>query len=181
MTTTPPEPPGGGAPGYGAPQPPGYGAPPPGYGAPPPEYGGPGQTGMPSAPGQWAGPPLAGWGDRATAYLIDYLGPAILAGVVQNVVSYSLGTLLWLAALAWGLYNAYLAGSTGQSTGRKQVGFRLLREYDGQPIGGGAGIGRFFLHILDALPCYLGFLWPLWDAKKQTFADKIMKTVNVKG
>jgi len=37
------------------------------------------------------------------------------------------------------------------------------------------------LHILDALPLFLGFLWPIWDAKKQTFADKIIKSVVVKG
>jgi hypothetical protein len=24
---------------------------------------------------------------------------------------------------------------------------------------------------------YLGYLWPLWDAKRQTFADKICSTV----
>ena len=34
-------------------------------------------------------------------------------------------------------------------------------------------------HVLDSLPCYLGYLWPLWDAKRQTFADKIMSTVVV--
>ncbi|HVF05827.1 MAG TPA: RDD family protein [Frankiaceae bacterium] len=188
MTTTPPEPPGGGAPGYGTPsQPPGYGAQPPGYGGepgyggpPPPAYGGQG-GGMPPVPGQWAGPPLASWGQRAQSFSIDYFGPAVLAAVVQNAISASLGTLLWLAALAWGIYNGYLQGQTGQSTGKKQAGIRLLREQDGQPIGGGAGVGRFFLHIVDGLPCYLGFLWPLWDAKKQTFADKIMKTVVVRG
>ena len=33
-------------------------------------------------------------------------------------------------------------------------------------------------HILDALT-YVGFLWPLWDAKRQTFADMLMRTVVV--
>ena len=182
MTTMPPEPPdptgGQPPPGYGAPPPPppGYGPPQPGYGMSPapPGYGAP-------MSGAWAGPPLASWGERAVSYLIDYLGPALVAGFIQFSVSYSLGTLLWLAALAWGLYNAYLGGQTGQSTGKKQAGLRLLREQDGQVIGGGLGIGRFFLHIVDAIPCYVGFLWPLWDAKKQTFADKILKTVVVKG
>ena len=32
-------------------------------------------------------------------------------------------------------------------------------------------------HILDALFCGLGFWFPLWDAKKQTIAEKLMKTV----
>ena len=161
MSTMPPDPndPSGG--GYGAPPPP-----PPG-----PQYG--------AAPG-WSGPPLAEWPDRALSNLIDYFGPALVAGFVQNFVSFALGQLLYLVALGWGIYNAYLAGQSGQSTGKKQNGTRLVSEATGQPIGGGAGIGRFFLHILDAIPCFLGFLWPLWDAKKQTFADKIVSTVVVR-
>jgi hypothetical protein len=27
----------------------------------------------------------------------------------------------------------------------------------------------------------VGFLWPLWDRKRQTFADKLMSTVSVSG
>ena len=49
------------------------------------------------------------------------------------------------------------------------------------PIRGGwRCFGRDLLHILDLLPLWLGFLWPLWDARRQTFADKIMKTVVLK-
>jgi hypothetical protein len=36
---------------------------------------------------------------------------------------------------------------------------------------------RDLAHIVDSLACYLGWLWPLWDAKRQTFADKLVKTV----
>jgi len=55
-----------------------------------------------------------------------------------------------------------------------------VREIDGQVVGAGTSVGRGFLHIIDGLPLYLGYLWPLWDAKKQTFADKIVQTVVVK-
>jgi hypothetical protein len=47
-------------------------------------------------------------------------------------------------------------------------------------VGAGLSIGRYFVHVLDALPCYVGYLWPLVDEKKQTFADKILKTVVIK-
>jgi len=30
-----------------------------------------------------------------------------------------------------------------------------------------------------SLLCYLGWFWPIWDRKRQTFADKIMRTVVV--
>ncbi len=43
----------------------------------------------------------------------------------------------------------------------------------------GAAIGRAFVHIVDSIPCDIGYLWPLWDSKNQTFADKIMGTVVV--
>ena len=165
----PPPPP----PGYGTPPPP-----PPAYGAPPPQYGVAPQYGAPP-PGYAGGTELASWGLRAQSGLVDWFGPFVLAGIVQQV-SYNLGVLLSLAALAWALYNAYLQGSTGQSTGKKMAGTRLVRAADGQLIGGGAGVGRAFVHILDGLPCYLGYLWPLWDAQKQTFADKIMGTLVVK-
>ena len=145
------------------PPPPGYGPPPPGYGAPPP-----------AAAGE-----LASWGVRVQSGLVDWFVPFFIAGLVGRA-SLGLGLLLDLAALAWALYNASLQGQTGQSTGKKMAGTKLVHIQTGQFIGGGAGIGRAFVHILDGIPCYLGYLWPLWDAQKQTFADKIMSTVVVK-
>jgi uncharacterized RDD family membrane protein YckC len=123
--------------------------------------------------------PYAGWGSRVVGALIDYFVPAIIAGLVYQA-STALGLILELAALAWAIYNKVLEGQTGQSTGKKVAGTKLIGMATGQPVGVGLAIGRYFVHILDALPCYLGFLWPLWDAKRQTFADKILNTVVVK-
>jgi hypothetical protein len=36
---------------------------------------------------------------------------------------------------------------------------------------------RQICHVVDAVPFYLGYLFPLWTAKRQTLADKIMATV----
>jgi len=207
MTTIPPEPPGppsGGddnrppappsAPGGSSappPPPPPPAAPPAplgegGYAPPPPPaagYGAPQPGGYaPPAPGGYGGPPMiyAEWPLRVMSALIDTVGGFILASFVYYGVSRPLGAVIWLAAIAWGIYNAYLGGQTGQSYGKKTVGTRLVLEATGQPVGGGLGIGRYFLHIVDSIPCYLGYLWPLWDAKKQTFADKLVKTLVVK-
>lgn len=38
---------------------------------------------------------------------------------------------------------------------------------------------RGIVHVIDAIPCYVGYLWPLWDQRRQTFTDKVMKTVVV--
>ena len=73
-------------------------------------------------------------------------------------------------------------GRTGQSWGKQVLNLRLVRMADGQPMGGGMCFLRDLLHILDALLCYLGFLWPIWDARRQClFSDKIMNTVVLAG
>jgi len=173
--------------GYGAPDP-GYTSPEGGYGTPQGSYGTPATppsySGSPT-PGAYGGSPaaasgqLAEWPLRVGSALIDYVAPFIVAAVFF-LINDTLGWLLYLAAIGWAIYQAYLGGSTGQSMGKKTMNTRLLGEKTAQPIGGGMGIARYFVHIVDGIPCYLGYLWPLWDAKKQTFADKILSTVVVK-
>ncbi len=172
--------PGYGQPPYGGPQPgygqPAYGGQQPGYGQmPPPQYGQQPGYGYPQGPAA----AYANWGQRVGSAVIDWLIPGIIASVFR-AVSEGLYVVVALIALVWVLYNAYQGGKTGQSIGKKALGTRLVRSTDGQPIGGGLAIGRYFLHILDGLPCLLGYLWPIWDSKRQTFADKIVGSVVIK-
>ena len=57
------------------------------------------------------------------------------------------------------------------------MGIRLVGVTSGRPIGAGLSFVRQFAHIFDSLVCYLGWLWPLWDSRNQTLADKVMNTV----
>jgi uncharacterized RDD family membrane protein YckC len=141
--------------------------PPPGYGAAP-GYGAP-QMGAPVGN-------LAEWPLRAASGAIDFVALGVLGAILQQA-SPALGTIVSLAGFVFGIYNAYLNGSTGQSVGKKIVGTKVISESTGQVIGGGAGIVRWLAHIVDGIICGIGYLFPLWDAKKQTIADKIMKTV----
>jgi uncharacterized RDD family membrane protein YckC len=146
------------------------------------------------APGGYAGygPAVqyATWLQRVGAYLLDGLCVApfsILAAVLGHSTGsdglphynafYYLFSLLGLVVTGYNRW--YQAGKTGQSWGKKALGIRLLDEATGQPIGGGKAFLRDLAHIVDAVICYIGFLFPLWDAKKQTLADKIVKTVVV--
>ena len=52
-----------------------------------------------------------------------------------------------------------------------------MGEATGQPIGFTNGVIRQLAHIVDSIICYIGYLFPLWDGKRQTLADKIMTTV----
>jgi uncharacterized RDD family membrane protein YckC len=120
----------------------------------------------------------ANWGQRVAAYLIDYVPIIVLEliGVIVHNLAFSL--LVLLASIGWWIYNRCIqAGRTGQSLGKKTLRLRLLGEKTGEPIGAGMAFARDICHILDSLACYIGWLFPIWDAKRQTFADKIVKTV----
>jgi RDD family len=206
----PPPPPGYGQqppppPGYGQqpPPPPGYGQqppPPPGYGQAPPGYPQPGYGQPPGYPQQGAygqpgyeqtgyGQPMygggpavgnyAGWWQRVGATVLDFYVPGFIAAIFARI-SVPIYLILLVVVIVWDFYNLYQGGKTGQRWGQKIVGIKMIRLSDGQPIGGGLAIGRGFLHILDAIPCYLGFLWPLWDGQHQTFADKIVGSIVVR-
>ncbi len=57
------------------------------------------------------------------------------------------------------------------------LNLRLVSEETGQPIGTLMAFVRDICHIIDSVICLVGYLFPLWDAKRQTIADKIVKTV----
>ena len=82
-----------------------------------------------------------------------------------------------ITSVAFFVWNTCMKqGRTGYSIGKGVLGTKLIAEQTGQPIGAGMAFVRYLCHILDSI-CYIGYLWPLWDSKRQTFADKIMKTV----
>ncbi|HTV99173.1 MAG TPA: RDD family protein [Streptosporangiaceae bacterium] len=173
-------PPGGYGPppgGYGNP-PGGYGNPPGGYGPPPGNYG-PGDYG----PGGYGNAPAANyanWLQRAGGYIIDVI-PAIILEFIgiatHNSAVYFLCIIIAIAIVGYNRW--FLAGKTGQSWGKKALGLTLVGEATGQPIGAGMAFVRDICHFVDSIICYIGWLFPLWDSKRQTLADKIMKTVVV--
>jgi uncharacterized RDD family membrane protein YckC len=149
---------------------------------------------------------LAGWGRRVLAYLFDaflsfVVGSPFVVGYVQLVrsletttnaygepvlasgtdVPSSAVTLMAVGALlyvAFYLYNwCFRQGRTGYTFGKTVVGIKLVGERTKEPIGGVLSFVRQLAHIVDGLVCNLGYLWPIWDVKKQTFADKIMGTL----
>ena len=175
----PPPPPAYGSPQYGAPagQPAPYGQAP--YGQAP--YG---QAPYGAPPAGNFGGTLAEWPIRVGATLLDGLiigvPLIILAFIAVAAKAVALLILVYILALGFFIWNLLRQGKTGQTLGKKQVGIYVVREADGQFTGGGMAIVRYFAHFVDSIACYIGWLWPLWDSKKQTFADKIMGTVVVK-
>jgi uncharacterized RDD family membrane protein YckC len=188
MTDQPPPPPPGGA--YPPPPPPsgGYLPPPPG-------------PVLRALPRQAYSP----WLSRVAAYLIDHLPLALILGAgwlvgqnfVQGVcitaasnavdqtcsVGYPPQALAVmsgavLAGLAYFVWNyGYRQGTTGSSIGKSLLRLTVVSEKTGKPIGFGLSVLRQIAHLFDAGIFYIGYLLPLWDAKRQTLADKMIATV----
>jgi uncharacterized RDD family membrane protein YckC len=192
MADQPPPPPGG------CPPPPqsGYSPPPQQGSYPPPAAAGPALPKDAYTP----------WLTRVFAWLIDFIPVAILEGIgyglllgtqetacITDTSEYNLGDfcatgastlghasfiITWLLSIAYLVWNyGYRQGTTGSSIGKGIMKFKVVSEKTGQPIGFGLSIVRQLAHIIDGAICYIGYLFPLWDAKRQTIADKIMTTI----
>lgn len=71
-------------------------------------------------------------------------------------------------------------GSKGQFWGHRAAGVKIVDADTGGPIGAGKAFLRQLLSFINTAPCYLGYLWPLWDERHQTFTDKIFNTVSIR-
>jgi uncharacterized RDD family membrane protein YckC len=120
------------------------------------------------------------FGPREEAELCTFDGelavcenPTTITWVIAAIV----GLVGLVAVVVWQVRRQ---GSTGQTHGAKVRGFKVVGKTSHQPIGAGRCIVRYFARMISAIPCYVGFLSPLWAKEKQTFHDKVMNTVVVK-
>ncbi len=121
---------------------------------------------------------LATWGTRAAGFLIDY-APILITQIIFFRSS-TISSLVGVVGILYWVLLGYLDGVGGQTPGKAIMGTRLVNS-GGNVIGGGAGIGRKFVHILDTLICFIGWFLPLFDSKRQTIADKVMTTFVIDG
>ena len=172
------QPPGQPPPGYEAPaeQPPPPSQPPPGYPAQPP-----------SAPGTWAGQPLANWWSRVGAALLDGLIVGVPVAAIAIAVDPLLGILLGVTASLTYYPLLMMRGGAvnGQTLGKQVAGIRVVLN-SGEPFPYGPAalrefaikyllfgtVGGFFL----AIPTLLNYLWPLWDDENRALHDMLAST-----
>lgn len=111
---------------------------------------------------------------RFVAVLID----CIVVGVAGAMLGRERANLL--SSLVGGLYSVLLwVNWNGQTLGKKVMKIKVVTE-DGKPIGYKEAIVRYLGYILSGVALCLGFLWVIWDKKKQGWHDKIAGTLVVK-
>lgn len=118
----------------------------------------------------------AGFGLRFVASLID--------GVVLMLVGWvmtALGTDSFaLNTLVGALYSIlFWVNMNGQTPGKKIMNIKVVR-VDGKPVDYLTSMLRYVGYFISAIPLLLGYIWVLFDEKKQGWHDKLANTYVIK-
>jgi Mce-associated membrane protein len=126
---------------------------------------------------------LAPWRLRVGALAVDVL-PAVAVATTLGLVSFTVparGAWWWVCISVGGLAillmlvnRLLLPTVTGWSLGRALLGIEVLRR-DGAAVGSWWLLLRDLAHLLDTASV-MGWLWPLWDSRRRTFADMLLRT-----
>lgn len=130
---------------------------------------------------------LAPWWARAVALIVDVLpGSAVLATMALAALAVPLGGAWWwpcvvVGAVAFMLTAAsrsLLPAVTGWSFGRAAVGIAVVPRGDTptRSVGPWRLLVRDLAHFVDTVSLFVGWLWPLWDQRRRTFADMLART-----
>jgi uncharacterized RDD family membrane protein YckC len=140
----------------------------------------------------------AGFFSRSLAFVLDLvilnivlLGGSVLiqaflsffklTGLVDNIktaLEYSsnnIGIESVLITLIVIGYFTFFWTLIGFTPGKAILGLKVVRK-NGAKVSFGRSILRFFAYWISAIPLFLGFLWVLWDPKRQGWHDKIAGT-----
>ena len=148
----------------------------------------------------WHGRPLASWGTRLAAYLLDgliLLVPVILFTLIIVAIATGSDTAGWVTGILGFL--AYLIVAflyapllmaregphNGQTWGKQAVGIRVIRDGGETMSFGWAALREIVVKafavgvassIIPIIPWFLNFFWPLWDDENRALHDMVVST-----
>jgi uncharacterized RDD family membrane protein YckC len=100
----------------------------------------------------------------------EQAGDAVEAGILAGIAVCILVSAIY-QLVGW---------SVGGTWGMKALGLRLITPSAGEAPGFGRALMRYFVSLISLnVLWFLGFLWMIWDEKKQTWHDKAAGTVVV--
>lgn len=136
---------------------------------------------------------LAGIGARCSAMLLDYILTLLLPALTLVIgvyikrrwlspsVANAIVLIGYIATAALLFFNlVYFYVQDGQSFGKRFLGLRVVRA-DGGPLDYKTALLRNVVgYGIGLLSLLLGFLWALWDGRRQGWHDKLAGTIVVK-
>ena len=119
----------------------------------------------------------AGFWRRFAAAFIDGLVVTVVEVILKLVLG---GAGVGLSFVFSFGYYTYFHGRTGQTPGDAALGIKVVDIDSGEVIGYGRAFGRALVSIVSALVLVLGYLWMIWDKRKQTWHDKAVSSLPIR-
>ncbi len=124
----------------------------------------------------------ASFGIRFVAALIDGILIAIISTLIKTLLGgeNAPGFLDSVMGLASIVYYVFMISKYGATVGKKLMKIRVQNIDTGANLTFVEAILREFIgKLLSSIIFLLGYFWMLWDPKKQTWHDKIAKSIVV--
>jgi uncharacterized RDD family membrane protein YckC len=119
---------------------------------------------------------------RFGAIIID----TIIVWFISSAITFLLLNVFFSFGISWRfpffwfpilcLYYWLFTGLRGQTLGKMAVGIKVVNAQGSVPGLGRAALREIPGKIASSIVIYLGFLWIIWDERKQGWHDKIAKT-----
>jgi uncharacterized RDD family membrane protein YckC len=124
------------------------------------------------------------------SYLVALFYTAIIALYMQFILSnslmdfadtkYFIAKVLLFLIISLVTYTLYhiLFNIRGGTPGKIATGLTIRQEEGNESLTFGKALGRFFaLEVISGIAFGLGFIWSAWDNKRQTWHDKLARTL----
>jgi uncharacterized RDD family membrane protein YckC len=113
---------------------------------------------------------LAGWWRRFTGFLIDAVIVTALASLL-HVIGAILAAAYWI----------FFVGYPGNATiGMRALGMRVVPADNRPTLTYMDALVRWLMMIVSGVCLDLGYLWAAWDPRRQTWHDKVARTLVVR-
>jgi uncharacterized RDD family membrane protein YckC len=114
----------------------------------------------------------------ASSQALDSSGVQTGASIISMIISMVGGLVQFAISMG---YSVYFIGKNGQTIGKKILNIKVVNPDTLLPVGyGSAALREIIGKMLSSFVFSLGYLWMLWDDKKQTWHDKIAHTIVIK-
>lgn len=118
----------------------------------------------------------ATFGRRFAAIFIDsliFFGISLVAGILQ---AFNMPIPEWIIILLYPTYAVLFIWLAGATPGKMAMGLRVVTQDDKKLNFFQALFRETLAKWISMIPFYLGFLWVIWDKKKEAWHDKMAKT-----
>ena len=126
--------------------------------------------------------PIATFSQRAGGAIADdllfvgVLWASMVGASLFAQLDETLGVFAFFAGFGGACFLKCKWEGEGGSPWRRSLGFLIVDDSTGLPIGTRRGFYRSLARILSQSIFYLGYLWMLWDPEKKTWHDKLTNT-----